>query len=456
MRVFIYTSLIILYIFHQFFLTSYLKFGIGIIALIALILSLFYAKGIYLKTGCIFLILGTGLFIYNGFPLYTYLFHFERMLGLLSLYMVLPFINSVIKVGHYDKSLSTLLQNGATSLHEFYKRSFVVCNFLTLFLNIAVLPLLHKTLRITLDQFPLKIQNKYYAQNLLRAYALSLTWSPMELLISTSIDITHIKYYQVFPILLSLMFFMAGIDWFLSSFKYRKVNLTSTVQTKINQKDSSGGLKRVYKKVFEMSCMLFVFIILVSLVEHSLKKPFLFSVVLTMIPVTLIWVFLIGRIKRFCLITLPFWKERVTGLSNFFFMFLCAGFFVDILAESGVLSLIEPIFTVASKYTFLLYLLIAGFFTLATLIGFHTLVSMTFLAELIKPLLPTLAPIPLSIVLIACSVATIMFSPFNMSVSLLADQLKANPFKIGSFNFGFALFYMLLTISVAYFLGTIL
>jgi hypothetical protein len=91
------------------------------------------------------------------------------MLGLLSLFLVLPFINSLIRFGRYDKNLNLLLQDQVTSLTKLYRRSYVVCHFLELFLNIATIPLLTNSLKGALHRFPEKAQNKFYTQNLLRA-----------------------------------------------------------------------------------------------------------------------------------------------------------------------------------------------------------------------------------------------------------------------------------------------
>lgn len=446
MRIYIYTALIILYVISNFTSGIILDFSIGIIAAIALTLSFFYAKGLYLVSGIIFFISGIILLIYNNSPWYTFLLHFKQMLGLLSLFLVLPFINSLIRFGRYDKNLNLLLQDQVTSLTKLYRRSYVVCHFLGLFLNIATIPLLTNSLKGALHQFPEKAQNKFYTQNLLRAYALCLTWSPMEVMVSTTIDITRVHYYKIFPILISLAILTVCFDWILSSFKYKKTHLLIENQRKINS-------KKVYKKILQLLCMLFIFTLVVSGIQHFLNKGFLFSVVLLIIPFSIIWTLFIGGVKRYFTITIPHWKKRTEGLANYFFMFLSAGFFVEMLSLSGLLSFLKPVFSLASEKTLLFYLIIGAYFLVTSLIGFHPLISLTFLAELLQPVLPMVDPIPLAIVLISCSLSTVMYSPYNLSVSILANQLTMNPFQLGRWNIGFAIFYMLLSICTAQILG---
>jgi hypothetical protein len=448
MRVYVYSILVVLYIISKFLPSFFLTFSIGIVSIIALALSLFYAKGLYLITGVCFFIIGTGLFIYNDLPWYTFLLHFEPMLGLLSLFLVLPFINSLIRVGHYDKNLSLLLQQGVSNLSQLYRRSFIVCHFLGLFLNIATLPLLVNSLHVTLSKLPKHTADKFYTQNLLRAYALCLTWSPMEVMVSTSIDLTAVKYYEIFLILISLAVITLLFDWTLSSYKYKKIYISIENKTDI-------CFKKVYRKIIEMLGMLVVFILLVSWIQHILNKGFLFSVVLLLIPISIIWATLIGKTKRYFALTLPYWKIRTTGLANYFFMFLSAGLFVEMLDYSGVLSILQSLLISESEKILLLYLTIGGYFLFTSLIGFHPFVSITLLAELLQPILSGVNPISLTIVLISCSLATVMYSPYNVSVSILSDQLAVNPYRLGAWNIGFAIMYMLISIFMAYLLGVI-
>ncbi|MGM0876705.1 MAG: hypothetical protein ACQEWV_18585 [Bacillota bacterium] len=449
MIIFIYTLLIILYTISRFIPDPFFSYSIGVLSVITIILSLLRAKGLYLISGICFLTIGILLFLSGDQPWYTLLLHFESMLGVLSLFLVLPFINSIIRVGRYDFSLGRLLENEVNRLSNLYRRSFLVSHFLGLFLNIATLPLLKNSLERTLSQLPKKTADKYYSQNLLRGYALCLTWSPMEVMVSTSIDITNKEYYQILPIIISIAIITILSDWILSYFKYKNVPLVS-------ENSSEISYKKVYRKIFEMLFMLFIFILFVSLLQKVLDKGFLFAVVLLIIPISVVWALYIRKIRRYFTITIPHWKERTKGLSNYFFMFLNAGLFVEMLSLSGHLSFLQSAFSSIADKTIFLYLMVGGYFLFTALIGFHPLVSLTLLAELLRPILPEISTISFTIVLISCSLATVMYSPFNLSVSILSDELKINPYRLGFWNILFAIFYMLLSIFTAYSFNAIL
>ena len=85
-----------------------------------------------------------------------------------------------------------------------------------------------------------------------------------------------------------------------------------------------------------------------------------------------------------------------------------------------------------------------------SLIGFHPLVSITLFLSLLEPLNAHLSTLSFAIVLVTCSIMTVMYSPYNLSVSLLSHELKVNPYKITKWNIGFAMSYMLIGISAAY------
>jgi len=365
------------------------------------------------------------------------------MLGILSLFLVLPFINCLIKVGKYHQSLNQLLQHRIPNLNKLYNRSFIICHILGVFLNIATIPLLSNSLKNSLQPLPKKRADKFYTQNLLRAYALCLTWSPLEVMVITALDVTNTNYFKFFPSIISIVLIIILIDWIVSRFR----DSTVILEVKYNEHSS---IKGILKKTLELFLYLFGIVLIVSFIQHFLHKGFLFSMVLVIIPFSLGWSYVIGKFKRYVKVTLPHWKARTIGLSNYFCMFLSAGFFVEMLIYSESLLFLQELFNKASEHTLVFYLLIGGYFLIASLTGFHPLVSLTLLVALLNPILPAVSSLSLAIVLVTSSLASVMYSPFNLSVSILAEQLNLNPYRMGSWNLLFALSYMIISIAISY------
>ncbi|THE10516.1 hypothetical protein E1I69_18520 [Bacillus timonensis] len=443
MRVFAYSLLIFFYILSRFIEHPLLSFSMGICATIALIISLFYARGLYLKSGLIFTIIGFFLFFQSQLEWEELFLNFEAMLGMLSLFLFLPFINSLIRVGRYDQSLSLFLQQGITHLSKLYTRSFLVTHLLGLFLNIATIPLLSNSLNNSMKQLPKKTIDKFKAQSLLRSYALCLSWSPMEVMVSISLDITRANYIHILPLMLIIVLIATTVDLTFAHFKYKQELNINTVVKEISP-------QKFRKNVTEMLILLVIFIIGVNLLQLILNKGYLFSIILLILPISIVWAFVIRRPKRYLKMTVPHWIERTNNLSNYFFMFLTAGFFVGMLSAAGHLEFLQTIFSANTENTLLFFLMIGVYFLITALIGFHPLVSITLIAELLAPIIPSIPSISLTLVFISCSLATIIYSPYNVSLSILADIIKVNPYKVGLMNIPYALFYMLLTIGVAY------
>ncbi|MGA3882119.1 hypothetical protein ACPCYY_20065, partial [Bacillus pumilus] len=77
------------------------------------------------------------------------------------------------------------------------------------------------------------------------------------------------------------------------------------------------------------------------------------------------------------------------------------------------------------------------------------LVSLALLVSMMAPVIQELPALPIAIMLIVAGTSTVMFSPLNVSVSLVADLMKVNPYRITRWNIWFASFYISMGIACA-------
>lgn len=442
LRLILYSFLIILYIVATLFPNQTLYIFIGIIANITIFISIFHARGLYLYSGIIFYVIGFILFIHNNLTLESFFLQFDSMLGMLSLFIVLPFLNSLILTGRYDKHLRSLLEHKVENLGDLYKRSGIVTNILGLFLNIATIPLLVQSLQNTFKEYSKKFTDQYYTKNLLRAYALCLMWSPMEIMIIKSLEITNIEYLMILPLLILFALMMLYLDITFTRRNYLHFQLTTT--------NSIDSIHHVIKKIIELFTLLILLVIVVSLLNRVIHQSYLFTLVLMIIPISLIWAIKIHKPKRFVIHAISNWKENTKRQANLFFMFLTAGFFVNMVSETKLLILLQQLFKNVSDQTLLLYIMIGLYFLITAFIGFHPLVSMALLAEILRPILNEISSIALAFVLIITSLSTVMYSPFNVSLSILANLVKRNSFQVSFWNIPFALILLAFAIIFAY------
>ena len=441
-RLLIYPLVIFLYILATLFPAEYLNYAVGISAQIALFLSFIHARGLYLYSGIVFCVTGIVLFYLPRAPWHQLFLHFDTMIGILALFLLLPFLNSLILVGRYDQNLSKLLEYSVKSVGDLYQRGAIVTHILGLFLNIATIPLLYQSMRKSLSGYSTAFSNRFFSKNLLRAYALCLMWSPMEILIIQTLDITGTSYLSLAPLLLVLTISILAADIYISRKRYHEYPIA--------RKQNEVTLPAIFTKIKELFLLLIMLVAVVSLLNHVIDRGYLFALVLCIIPISLLWAFKLGKIKRYLTHCIPHWKHKTMGLANYFFMFLCAGFFVSMIGKTSWIHTVQQLLIEQSDHIIILFVFIGAYFVITSYLGFHPLVSIVLLGEMLRPVLSEVAGIPLSIVLIICSLSTVMYSPFNVSITILANEMNRNVYVVGFRNLPFAFMLMASSISFAY------
>lgn len=444
MYVWIYSVLIGLYIINRIFPSLALTYIVGALAVFAIGISFRRASGLYRITGTAFLLIGSSLFFYLDLPLHTFFLYFESMMGLLAFFFMLPFISTLIHIGHFDTQLNHMLNLKTTQLSQLYRRSSLVSHILGIFLNVATAPLLFKSLSPSLASVQDTRRNQFYTRSILRGYALCLTWSPLEVLLGMSIDATGVKYYHIFPIMFTLAILFILLDWYLFS---KDKNSDWPIPPSDFQ---PYQMQRIKRKLLQLMSVLLSLAFVVTLVDHWLGYGFLFSLVLAIVPFSLTTALLLKKSKQYLTISVPHWRQRTLNLSNFFFMFLSAGLFVEMVTQTPGVIQLQSLLAQQTGTILIFYILVGTYFVLCSLIGFHPLISLALMIQMLTPFVDQLPAIPTALVLISCSLASGMYSPFNISVSLLSSEMKVNPYRITQWNIGFALCYMVASISLAY------
>lgn len=140
--VYLYALLIVCYMLNKFIGNLLFDYFIGALAVLTIILSFKNTGRLYKIVGSIFLI--TGLFIWWFFsPLGIEIFlHFDRLIGLIALFFLLPFLNAVVKVGRYDQILSSIITTNMKNVYQLYQKTSLTSYILSIFLNLAVIPVL--------------------------------------------------------------------------------------------------------------------------------------------------------------------------------------------------------------------------------------------------------------------------------------------------------------------------
>jgi hypothetical protein len=428
----------------MFVTSSFVHYAVGIVSVIAILLAAIRAKGLYFYTGLVFLTIGVSLFIVKGLPWHAVFLQFQPMLGLLGLFTVLIFMNMLVYLNRFHRTIEMLLKQRITSWSQLYQRSSLASQMMANFLNIATIPLVSKSLFPSLSGFPEGQKQSFQSKSILRSYSLALSWSPLDAAVSTAIGITGIHFLVVLPIMLALSVATLLTDMGLSYFRYRKVIFASS-----GTKEAGEGMPFIVRKLLKLAAFLLLFVVVVSLVQMTLGLSFLLSIVLGLPFYCWVWSVVQRKSKRYLTLIKGSWIKHTGSLSNYFFMFLCGALFVNMVSDSGGLRVLRSLFEGVIDVPFYFYLLTAAYFLVVSLMGFHPLVALTVFAALTESLLEQLSVVPFTVVLLTCCMSTIMYSPFNMSVSLMSKELNINPYRITVWNLAFAFGYIFAGISIA-------
>ncbi|UZJ79495.1 hypothetical protein [Fictibacillus sp. KU28468] len=431
----VYSMMVFSYTVNLFLDSVMLDEVTGILALFSLILSFPKASGLYKITGTVFMVIGFSLYLYLQKPLLELPHYMNSTVVLLVIFYVLPFINSIIIVGRYDKSVNKLLKRRVGHLGQLYYRSSLASFLLGSFLNIATIPLVESVLRRNLQKVEHHVRDLFISRAMLRGYALCLAWSPMEILVAISVDITHSDYVHLLPWLFLFSTILLFVDW-LIGLRYRKFRVEQSAAAEDVPLDA-----RTVKKVAVLLLYLSVFIAAVILAKRWLGVNFLMSVALVILPYSIIWALLIKRAKSYASYSLREWRRRAGSQQNYIVLFLAAGFLISTLKETPFLDYLQQPFASVQHMPFYMFVMIQIIFLGLAMIGFHPLVTISILGEVIQPLLGQVNPLSFAIVLITSGLSTVMAGPYNITVSLTGSLLNQNPYRITFWNIGFAFLY---------------
>lgn len=432
-RVFLFSMLIISYYISLFTNWESMHYMTGVLALMSLVFSIPKARMIYRVMGSIFTVVGLLLYIQQSKELHQLPLYMTSTVTLLSVMFVLPFINSAVIVGRYDRNVNKLLKEKADHLGQLYNRTSFVSFLLGSFLNIATLPLVNSVIEKNLQHQPKALKDKFISQSMLRGYALSLSWSPIELMIILSLDITNTNYLTIFPLLIVFVILMFFLNMFFSK-RYQKISLYNIKEQVI----STGLNRKVIQKIISLLFYLVLFISIIVALNRYTTLGFLEIVTLVVIPYSLLWAFSIRRIQSYLTYSIPRWKVSTQGLSNYMALFLPVGFFTRLLNESHLVEYIHAPFEVLASIPLMMFFFIQILFLGLAMVGFHPLVTISILGGVLVPFLDVINPVSLAIVLATSGLSTIMAGPFNISVSIASNLLLRNPYQISYWNILYA------------------
>ncbi|PTX47509.1 hypothetical protein C8P63_1516 [Melghirimyces profundicolus] len=433
LRRWLYTAFVLLYMGNLFIGSAPLTVVTGIVAMACLPISYPGATRTFRVVSVAFLGIGLGLLVASGTPWTRIPGHFTSTGLMLALLYMLPWINNLIIVGRYEQHLGRLLKNGTDHPGKLYRRTSLVSYVLCIFLFFASIPLVYRVLRKQLTRLPEAVRNRFAAESVLRAFAMATVWSPVEVFIVVVSSITGVAYPEFLPWLLLFSGTMIGVDWLLAV-RHRKHELQP-------RSGASAGEPVRLGKLFQLIAALAVLIGTSIALSRWLAIDFFAAVTLLILPYCLVWALLIHRGRAYWKYSLLAWKKQVPELNNLALLFLSLGFFNRMVEETAVLEFLRGPLVSLAETPVILFVLIQLSSVLLALVGFHPLVTLGLQGVLLQPLLDTIDPLSLAVLLLTANIASDASGTYNTTVALMSQLTGEPPYRITRWNIGFALLY---------------
>lgn len=411
---------------------SELDLGISILAIVMLVIAFFKASMLFKVLGFVFVFTGSFLYMTTSVPFSDIIKVFNENLPLLTLFMLLSWMNSIVKSGRYDYLLSKIMKSNTKDLGALYNRTSLATFSLATFLNMPAITISQDIIKSNLQMVSKRMRNKFINMASVRSYAMALLWSPLEVIVAVGIFVTDIKYIQVFPWLI-----LTVIIVFLIDNLFGRMNFGNHSYAK---KSSSKSFTRYeIMKIIYLIGALTIFLILITVVGSFNKFDFITTISLLIVPFSFLWAIFIKRIKRFWIIGWNTWKASVNGMNNFIVLFISLSLFSGGISDSFVASHIHHFLLSFSEYPLLLMVCIQIFILLMTLFGVHPVATIGILSGTIGPLMEIIEPISLAIILIISSVSTLAVSTYGILVTITSFNTEQNPYRITLDNMVFTL-----------------
>ncbi|MGN7298093.1 hypothetical protein [Ferdinandcohnia sp. SAFN-114] len=406
--------------------------------------SWLWASKLFKVISTFFVISGITMSLSGNVPWYEIPSQTSTTLPMLVFLSILPWMSTAFSVGEYDQNLGSILQPKTNNLSDLYSRGFITIYSLVIFINVSAIYVYLQILMNKMKNINPITRHSFLIQTSLRALALAVIWSPMEILVGMTVDGTNISYLAYLPWLLLCSFLTAFINIVISKRKFKDLQ----IEFESNQIDKKL-LRKAFSKLFIVLCL---FLSTIVTVNHFFELNFILSVSLVIFPFAFVWSIFMRITPLFLKGGWRSWKAYNNGMQNLVTLFLALSFFSNGFNNTNFPNLLQSIVNQISNFALLIFIFITVVYFVFAMIGVHPIATIAVLLEILQPLFNVINPLSIGIVLIVSSLSISASAPYGISATLTAQQLRVSPYQITRQNFLFSVLMSVVGIMIALFL----
>jgi hypothetical protein len=419
-------SIAITYILNPF-LNGRFDFLLFIFGVAILLLGMLTMKKGYLTPVIVFLIAGLALIVAYKQPISTLVDGTSSMMNLVSILVAFQLFPVPVKVGNYGPAVETLIaQYAKKEKHLFLIVALFSCIFGS-FLLLGVIPFMIALLGMTIAN---NVQDKkrFTSTSISRSYIASLFWSPGSVVMLLTLQVTDIKWTQIFPygVLLCLLCLLSS--YFLESrFVLHDRPVKNIIEKKsIEEMDKKKAWNQILQIVLVVigiatGIYLFDFIPILSATH---------CVVLAEVTIFLLWMFALRRNSGKSAAMSDYWQDGILKSKDLASMFVAIGIFAEAVKGSEIIGYVRPFLAVAVSHEYLFLAVLPAVIIILSIFGIHCFISIAVVGSLLASVTLPFSMVPVAVAILAGSTIGFVLSPFSGSSLTMANYLKSNSFEV--------------------------
>ncbi|MDQ0189957.1 hypothetical protein JI721_04830 [Alicyclobacillus cycloheptanicus] len=377
---------------------------------------------------------------------------FGSMSSLLCLFAVVPLIAIPVRVGHYEVSVSQVLQKRHLSDRKLYFTISAFAYLLGSLMNIATIPMMYHAVRGVVERSNLRDGKRFLVQSIVTGYAMPLAWSPVTAVVAAVVNVTRVAWLAVLPLTLIISF--AGLALSVLLFKgsrgpaFQPESADVYIAAAAESSEETNAPTRGHS-IWQIPIAIVAFIACMLLIQHWSGWSMLEVISILSIPFAAAWSALMGEGLSFVR-QLARHHATVRNLHGTFAVFTAAGFFVSTLEHAQASASLNRTFVhVAAAIGPSVFIAVIPIIVIAmSMIGFHPVVSIALLGTSLHPSVLHMSPIWLSIALFGGGVLTFIVSPFNATLNVTGTVAQQSPWTIMRWNVKFCICFLVLIVAI--------
>ncbi|MBN2982482.1 MULTISPECIES: hypothetical protein [Cohnella] len=474
-----------------------------------IVLAVFRAATGFVRTiGSAFLAVGLALLLANRASVPDAIFSFGYMMNVLGLFALLPLVAIPIELGRYAIRVQAMIRRRVRHSGTLYAITSSLSYMFCAFMNLAALPMVHQTIRPSLDAYPIEERDRFISRAITHGYSLPVLWSPIAPIMGIVVEMTGVRWGAILPIVIPLSMLGLALDCGMGMWiakrraRSRKEREAGTPrgtgaaelaaaaeppedgddlangreagkaagESPSNREAAAGSASRAAwalpdpsfgakggempRNPLQIVFAIVAFNALVALLERMTQAGFLLLVSLSVVPFAFVWSALLGKGRLF----LKAAGEKLPGhllrMQDSFFVYLSAGFMIAALQSTGAghglnrgLTLLKE--AIGSEPFLLLIPLIPFLLAFA---GLHPAVGLALAAESLDPAVLGLSPELTAIAMLTGASAAFLMGPYNATAGMMAGLVNRSPYRVSNWNAPYTAAYLGLSMTVLIFL----